>query len=136
MSRLIDADKLKQHYAWWENGTAEMTLDEAKRNFDAIIGVQPTVDIDAITESHEKIGYDKGFRDGYAQATVDAVPTDFHDKCMEIEIQKRMDLELNAEPVVRCKDCIYYHDDICKVQSNNDRGYCAWGERKEDAETN
>ena len=44
MSRLIDADKLKQHYAWWENGTAEMTLDEAKRNFDAIIGVQPTVD--------------------------------------------------------------------------------------------
>ena len=112
MSRLIDADKLKQHYAWWENGTAEMTLDEAKRNFDAIIGVQPTVDIDAITESHEKIGYDKGFRDGYAQATVDAVE------------------------VVRCKDCIYYHDDICKVQSNNDRGYCAWGERKEDAETN
>ena len=74
MSRLIDADKLKQHYAWWENGTAEMTLDEAKRNFDAIIGVQPTVDIDAITESHEKIGYDKGFRDGYAQATVDAEP--------------------------------------------------------------
>ena len=38
--------------------------------------------------------------------------------------------------VVRCKDCIYYHkgnwydDDVCKVHSNNDRGYCAWGERK------
>ena len=31
----------------------------------------PTVDIDAITESHEKIGYDKGFRDGYAQAKMD-----------------------------------------------------------------
>ena len=41
--------------------------------------------------------------------------------------------------VVRCKDCIYYHkgnwydDDVCKVHSNNDRGYCAWGERKNDA---
>lgn len=43
---------------------------------------------------------------------------------------------VDAVEVVRCKDCIYYHDDICKVQSNNDRGYCAWGERKEDAETN
>ena len=74
MSRLIDADKLKQHYAWWAGGSAEMTLDEAKRNFDAIVGVQPTVDIDAITESHEKIGYDKGYRDGYGQATVDAEP--------------------------------------------------------------
>ena len=40
---------------------------------------------------------------------------------------------VDAIEVVRCKDCIYYHDDICKVQSNNDRGYCAWGERKEDA---
>ena len=65
--RLIDANKLKNHYAWWENGTAEMTLDEAKRNFDAIIGVQPTVD---------------------------AVPTEFHNKCMEIEIEKRFELEL------------------------------------------
>ena len=34
-----------------------------------LIDDAPTVDIDAITESHEKIGYDKGFRDGYAQAT-------------------------------------------------------------------
>ena len=44
MSRLIDADKLKQHYAWWEGGSREMTMDEAKRNFDTIIDVQPTVD--------------------------------------------------------------------------------------------
>lgn len=44
MGRLIDADKLKQHYAWWENGSAEMTLDRAKQIFDTIIDVQPTVD--------------------------------------------------------------------------------------------
>ena len=44
MSRLIDADKLKQHYAWWEGGSAEMTLDEAKKTFYTIIDVQPTVE--------------------------------------------------------------------------------------------
>lgn len=69
MGRLIDADRLKAHYCWWAGGSKEMTVDEAKRIFDTIIDVQPTVDIDAITEIHEKIGYDKGFRDGYAQAT-------------------------------------------------------------------
>ena len=46
--RLINADKLKQHYAWWENGTAEMTLAEAKKNFDVIIDVQPTVDAEPV----------------------------------------------------------------------------------------
>ena len=41
--RLLDADKLKNHYSWWENGTREMTLDEAKTDFDVIVDVQPTV---------------------------------------------------------------------------------------------
>ena len=94
MPRIIDADKLKQHYAWWENGTAEMTLAEAKRNFDVIIDVQPTVK------------------------------------------QPQINATENMAEIVRCKDCIYYHkgewydDDVCKVHSNDDRGYCAWGERK------
>ncbi len=43
--RLIDADKLKAHYAWWEGGTREMTMDEAKSDFDTIIDLQPTVEI-------------------------------------------------------------------------------------------
>ena len=34
--RLIDADKLKQHYAWWN--------DENKELFDAIVDIQPTVE--------------------------------------------------------------------------------------------
>ena len=34
--RLIDADKLKQHYAWWN--------DESKELFDAIVDIQPTVE--------------------------------------------------------------------------------------------
>ncbi len=34
--RLIDADKLKKHYAWWNN--------EEQRTFDQIVDAQPTVD--------------------------------------------------------------------------------------------
>ena len=111
MGRLIDADRLKAHYCWWSGGTKEMTIDEAKKTFDTIIDVQPTVDIDAITESHEKIGYDKGFRDGYAQAAVD------------------------AKPVVRCKDCKYYDAQWCTYWEDmgmEHTDFCSKAERKED----
>lgn len=38
MSRkLIDAEKLKKHYAWWED-------DERRTLFDQIVDAQPTVD--------------------------------------------------------------------------------------------
>lgn len=40
--RLIDAEKLKQHYAWWANSQDE--LQEFKRVFDEIINLQPTVE--------------------------------------------------------------------------------------------
>ena len=49
MSRLIDADKLKAHYSWWEGGTREMTMDEAKSDFDTIIDLQPTVEAEPNT---------------------------------------------------------------------------------------
>lgn len=42
--RLIWADALKKHYAWWKDGGYEMTLDEAKNCFDTIVNLQPTVD--------------------------------------------------------------------------------------------
>ncbi len=42
--RLIDADKLKAHYSWWKGGSMEMTMDEAKSDFDCIIDLQPTVE--------------------------------------------------------------------------------------------
>ena len=38
--RLIDADKLKQHYAWW--GDCEGSK-ERKEVFDTIVDLQPTV---------------------------------------------------------------------------------------------
>ena len=37
MTRLIDAEKLKKHYAWWED-------DERRTLFDQIVDAQPTVE--------------------------------------------------------------------------------------------
>lgn len=39
--RLIDADKLKQHFAWWHEGGEE--ADRQAEIFEQIIDVQPTV---------------------------------------------------------------------------------------------
>lgn len=62
--RLIDADKLKNHYAWWDGGSREMTMDEAKRTFDVIVNMQPTVEIEQhitpqmFAEQMRKFSYD------------------------------------------------------------------------------
>ena len=42
--RLIDADALKKHYAWWE--------DDKQKLFDSIVDSQPTVD--AVPVRHGK----------------------------------------------------------------------------------
>lgn len=39
--RLIDAEKLKAHYAWWANGSEEHKL--FKNLIDQIVDLQPTV---------------------------------------------------------------------------------------------
>ena len=43
---------------------------------------------------------------------------------------------VDAEPVVRCKDCIHwsYANEECIYHDFEDHpyGYCAWGERRED----
>ena len=77
MGRLIDAEKLKAHYSWWKDGTREMTMGEAKDIFDDIVDLQPTVDAESLITQHEDIGYERGYRDGYAEAlevTDDAEP--------------------------------------------------------------
>lgn len=38
MGRLIDADRLKAHYAWWGEDS------DKRRTFDCIVDVQPSVD--------------------------------------------------------------------------------------------
>lgn len=40
--RLIDADKLKKHYAWWGNTALGK---EKKKLFDEIVDLQPTINI-------------------------------------------------------------------------------------------
>lgn len=102
MARYIDADALYEKTAEWEasalayieklNRTPLKEMDEDDRSewhrWTAILGERsafkhdvadaPTADVvdrkelDEITEEHEKIGYEKGYRDGYAQAVVDA----------------------------------------------------------------
>ena len=49
--RLIDADKLKRHYAWWENTDLGK---EYKKIFDDIVDLQPTVDITKLNQKGEK----------------------------------------------------------------------------------
>ena len=40
--RLIDSDKLKEHFSWWTN--PDGTDTEQKKLFNAIIDMQPTID--------------------------------------------------------------------------------------------
>lgn len=40
MAKYIDADKLKRHYAWWD--------DESKKIFDEIIDLQPAADVQPV----------------------------------------------------------------------------------------
>ena len=42
--RLIDADALKKHYAWWE--------DDRQKLFDSIVDSQPTVDAVPVVHGH------------------------------------------------------------------------------------
>ena len=42
MARMIDADLLKQHYAWWGSQDINSELKEYKTMFDQIVDAQPT----------------------------------------------------------------------------------------------
>ena len=50
--RLIDADKLKRHYAWWGSENANGELKERKTDFDVIVDLQPTVEAEPIRHGH------------------------------------------------------------------------------------
>lgn len=66
MERLVDADALKQTFCAECDHSIKCEDCDIDYHFEHLA---PTVDIDAITGSHERIGYDRGFSDGYAQAT-------------------------------------------------------------------
>jgi hypothetical protein len=53
MTRLIDAEKLKKHYAWWED-------DERRALFDQIVDAQPTIDavpLSVVRKAAKKLAY-------------------------------------------------------------------------------
>lgn len=88
MQKLIDADKLKQHYAWWDN--------EDKKIFDTIVDLQP----DAVVRCYNCASWGtKSFKE-----------------------------DEKGEKVYG--DCLHF----CLATPK--WFYCAWGERKEDAEIN
>ena len=46
--RFIDAEKLKQHYAWWGD-------TEQRKIFDEIVDAQPAADVQEVKHAHWKI---------------------------------------------------------------------------------
>lgn len=67
--RLIDADKIEPTEIYDGEWVRVAYMDD--------IDELPTVDVDSLNAKHEDIGYEKGYRDGYAEAlevTDDAEP--------------------------------------------------------------
>ena len=105
MGRLIDADRLKAHYCWWLGGTKEMTIDEAKRIFDTIIDVQPTVEQPQTNETENMV-----------------------------EIVRCKDCQFYLQSNEKCElvDTRLHFYETDKTWTGD--CYCSWGERREGAE--
>ena len=50
--RLIDADRLKRHYAWWGQKASAEIFKEFKHTFDIIVDLQPTVEVKEENRPH------------------------------------------------------------------------------------
>lgn len=91
MPRYTDIDKLSEHkfsYISFDRYVSDGKPKSEKEIYaykvgyndaiDRIVRFAPTADVvelkdlDKITATHEKIGYEKGYRDGYAQSVEDA----------------------------------------------------------------
>ena len=70
MSRYIDADALLRNTIYNARHVPYITRSDVEEAPTA--DVVERKDLDKITEEHEKIGYEKGYRDGCAQAIEDA----------------------------------------------------------------
>lgn len=64
--KLIDAEKLKKHYAWWED-------DERRTLFDQIVDAQPTIDAEPVRHGKWK----------WLSCTYDRVPKEKEYECSE-----------------------------------------------------
>lgn len=128
MERYINADDIKnaiegvtRNYLSTLSTTDTIDSVTAKwlyKRLKTLVDEMPTADVverkdlDKITEAHEKIGYEKGYRDGYAQA--------------------------NSVEVVLCKDCKFYKrvegENICTyaigTEYVSEDDFCSHGERR------
>lgn len=82
MGRLIDADKLKQHYSWWGGLIGDdyvSELVEQKKVFDTIVDVQPTVDAEPVVRCQDckYWEYDVIFSDGWCRGKHQGNPSWF-----------------------------------------------------------
>lgn len=74
----------------------------------------------------------------YRQAAIEAMCAACKDWCDEGVCQKVSALQrlLSADPVIRCKDCEYYHPSFCEIWSRfgtvqtRENGYCYMAERR------
>lgn len=98
--RLIDADKLKQHYAWWN--------DESKELFDTIVDAQPTVE-------PENAGYIKllcSIGDTVYWTAGVNVPEKYEVYGFEIDEEMNVYLDVGqAMPIAACSPFLFFDRD-------------------------
>lgn len=102
--RLIDADKLLD--------ILDVMIVGHKSASDVydVVDSMPTVDVDSVSAKHEDIGYEKGYRDGYAEL---------------LEHGRWASSQGLAEAgEVQCSICktIYYADDLYNVGETDEDG--------------
>ena len=76
--RLIDADEVREHqfHGCYTNIHIASKTDAYMLGWNdainAVVECTPTADVESLIIRHEDIGYERGYRDGYAEATDDA----------------------------------------------------------------
>lgn len=112
---------------------------------EALPSAESKESLDKIATRHEEIGYDKGFRDGYAQAVTDAEPVREPDEwctdCKEYDHDKHCCHRFNRvirsalqdAEIVRCRDCKWKNKHHCTRAVElfiHDNDFCSWAERR------
>lgn len=138
MGRLIDADKLKEHYSWW---SGDRQAD--KELFDEIVDLQPTCNqlaidcinrqdaIDVLTTWESEYEWDAWCGENWLKIESDIItPADVIAKLP------------SAQPeIIMCKDCKKYKTKFCvmdiwhkdvTIYRATPEDYCSRAERKEE----
>lgn len=102
--RLIDVDEIKLPQGFFEK------VDNVPKFYEWL-GTLPTVDVDSLNAKHEDIGYEKGYRDGYAEALE---VTDNTEHIRHGHWNERYDTRYHFECSI-CKYLHQYKDNYCPL---------------------